>query len=91
MEIKEIQHLEELSNLKLSSQQRERFAQDLDNIIQFASQISKETHQAQGFIQSIHFKELREDIVQPSLPQEKVVINAPDQRKGCFAVPRIME
>jgi len=33
----------------------------------------------------------REDAVQPSLPQEEILANAPDQRDGCFIVPIIVE
>lgn len=33
---------------------------------------------------------LREDINRPCLPREAVLANAPEQRDGCFVVPRIV-
>ena len=33
---------------------------------------------------------LREDAVRPSLSREAILANAPEQREGCFVVPRIV-
>ena len=32
----------------------------------------------------------REDVTRPSLPQSEILANAPEQRDGCFVVPRIV-
>ena len=37
------------------------------------------------------FNVFREDVIQPSLPREAVLKNAPESRDGCFIVPRIVE
>jgi aspartyl-tRNA(Asn)/glutamyl-tRNA(Gln) amidotransferase subunit C len=34
---------------------------------------------------------MREDEVRPSLSQDEILANAPDQRDGCFLVPIIVE
>lgn len=34
---------------------------------------------------------LRDDVMQPSLPRDQVLANAPEARDGCFVVPRIVE
>jgi aspartyl-tRNA(Asn)/glutamyl-tRNA(Gln) amidotransferase subunit C len=34
---------------------------------------------------------LRPDVLEPSLPREQVLANAPDPAKGCFRVPKILE
>lgn len=37
------------------------------------------------------FNVFREDAARPSLPREEALQNAPEQRDGCFIVPRIVE
>jgi aspartyl-tRNA(Asn)/glutamyl-tRNA(Gln) amidotransferase subunit C len=34
---------------------------------------------------------MREDVAQPSLPIEKVMLNAPDEEDGQFKVPAVLE
>ena len=33
----------------------------------------------------------RPDVAEPGLPQDEVLENAPEQRAGCFRVPRVVE
>lgn len=91
IQIDEIKHLEELSNLQLTEEERETFAKEFESMVAFASQISQENVNNQGFIQTMDMSQLREDVAKTSLPQEQVVLNAPEKRKGCFVVPRIVE
>lgn len=89
--IEEIKHLEELSNLQFTDQQREKFVKEFESIMEFASQISSVECKNESFINSIDMDLLREDIIEPSLPQEKIISNAPQKLRGCFVVPKIME
>lgn len=89
--IEEIKHLEELSNLQFDQEERESFKKSFDAIIDFASQISQVKTDGQSFVKSIKLEDLREDQVKESLSQDKIISNAPEKRRGCFVVPKIME
>ena len=90
--IEEIKHLEELSKLEFTEDERVEFQKDFDSIVDFASQIQNaKTEDGISFIKSIKMQDLREDISRDGLSQEEVVTNAPNKKKGCFVVPRIMD
>ena len=90
--IEEIKHLEELSKLQFSEEEREKFQKEFDAIIDFASQISNaDVDSGKSFIKTIKMQDLSEDEIKPSLPQDQVILNAPSKKKGCFAVPKIMD
>lgn len=42
------------------------------------------------FFHGVQKMELREDRVEPSLPNEEVLRNAPESLDGCFKLPRIV-
>ena len=87
----EIKHLEDLSKLQFTDEERKKFQQEFGSIVEFASQITGAKVEDKSFIKTIKMEDLRDDIVQPSLSQDEVVSNAPVKKKGCFSVPRIME
>ncbi len=91
--LKEIKHLEDLSKLEFTEQERQNFLTEFDGIVAFASQINnaKVSGEDKSFIQSINMANLREDVAKPGLTQAEVISNAPSKNKGCFSVPRIME
>ena len=90
--IEECKHIEELSKLEFSDDEREEFLKVFDSIIDFASQINGAVAEGEtSFIKTIKLQDLREDEVKESLSQDEVVLNAPNKNKGCFVVPRIME
>ena len=90
--IEEIKHLEDLSKLEFTEEERVEFQKSFESIVEFASQISNaKTEGNKSFIKSIKMADLREDEVGQSLAQDEVVLNAPSKKKGCFVVPRIMD
>jgi len=90
--IEEIKHLEDLSKLEFTDEERETFQKDFDSIVEFASQIQNaKTEDGVSFIKSIKMEDLREDVACDGLTQDEVVTNAPNKKKGCFVVPRIMD
>ena len=89
--IKDIKHLEDLSKLEFTDEERQKFLLEFESIVQFASQITTAETSDKSFIKAVDMKDLREDTPKPSLTQDEVISNAPVKRKGCFSVPRIME
>lgn len=90
--IEECKHIEELSKLEFNEQEREKFLKDLSSIVEFASTISSENSNLNDRnFNLIKLEELREDEAKDSLSQNEVVSNAPVKKKGCFAVPKIMD
>ena len=90
--IEEIKHLEELSKLEFTDEERIAFQKEFESIVEFASQIQNaKIEGGVSFIKSIKMEDLREDEVGESLTQDEVVTNAPSKKKGCFVVPKIMD
>jgi len=90
--VEEIKHLEELSKLEFTEEERIDFQKDFDSIVEFASQINNaKTDGGVSFIKTIKMDDLREDEAKDGLLQDEVVSNAPSKKKGCFVVPRIMD
>ena len=91
MEIKEIEHLAELSKLKFTAQELEAFAKDFESLVELADVVKDADIEGVRQINIVDMDLLREDIPQPSTPAEILLQNAPDSQKNSFAVPRIME
>ncbi len=89
--IKDINHLENLSKLEFSDEERQKFLSEFENIVAFASQITGAKTEDKSFIKAVDMNNLRADEPKPSLSQDEVISNAPVKKKGCFSVPRIME
>ncbi len=88
----EFEHLRNLSKLELSEGEINKFKADFNDVIAFASQVSKaQVDLTKSYFSSIKMEDLREDMPKPSLKQEEVIKNAPNKKNGCFVVPRIME
>lgn len=89
--LEELKHLEDLSRLEFTDTAKEKILKDINSMIDFASQIQNADCENKSFIKSMDMKDLREDEPKQGLSQEEVISNAPMKRKGCFAVPRIMD
>ena len=91
MEIKEIEHLAELSKLKFTAEELESFAKDFESLVELADIVKNADIEGVRQINIVDMDLLREDVPQPSTPAEILLQNAPDCQKNSFAVPRIME
>lgn len=90
--IKEVEHLADLSALNLSEEQKNAFVTDLNNILDMINQLQETQTQDVNFFNKSHkLSELREDVKQPSYPQEEILKNAPKARRGAFNVPLVVE
>lgn len=92
LSLKDIQHLAELSALHFTEEELEAFLPDFNNILNMIDNIqSFETQDEYVFDNIVSAESLREDEPEQSMPNEKALLNAPKQRKGCFNVPRVVE
>ncbi len=88
----DIKHLEELSKLKFSDQERQKFAAEFANVLNFVEQIAKlDLPEKNVFEEAISLSQLREDKAGESMSQEEILMNAPKQKDGCFLTPLVVD
>jgi aspartyl-tRNA(Asn)/glutamyl-tRNA(Gln) amidotransferase subunit C len=89
----EVAHLARLSRLAVTDDELDRFAGQLDVILQSVARVGEVA--ADDIPPTSHSVPLtnvyRDDVVQPSLSQADVLSGAPDQAEGRFRVPRILD
>ncbi len=89
----EVAHLARLSRLAVTEEELDKFAGQLDVILQSVARIGDVA--AEDIKPTSHSVPLtnvyRDDVVQPSLSQEAVLAGAPDVAEGRFRVPRILD
>lgn len=88
-----VKHIAHLSRLELSEDEVEKFAKQLDEIIDYAEQLNE--LDTERIVPTAHVLEvknvIREDKARPSIAREDTFKNAPDHEDGQFKVPRIIE
>ncbi len=91
MDLKEIQHLAELSKLEFSKEELESFALDFASLVNLADNIKNADIKSKRVLNALDLKDLREDEVKESLPSKIILKNAPVAKKDSFVVPRVVE
>ena len=88
----EVRKVALLARLELSDDEIEMQAKNLNNLLaQFEALQNLDVTGIEPTSHSVPvFNVLREDQSRPSLPREQALANAPEQRDGCFIVPRIL-
>ena len=88
----EVRRVALLARLELSDDEIETQARNLNNLL--AQFEALQNLDVTGIAPTSHsipvFNVLRDDAIRPSLPREQALANAPEQRDGCFVVPRIL-
>lgn len=89
----DVEHVARLARLDLSENEKEQFTEQLNAILKYAEQLNELN--TEGVVPTSHAMPLvnvmRADITKPSLPIEKVLLNAPDEEEGQFKVPAVLE
>ena len=90
---RELEHLERLARVKLSAGSREKLRGQLARIIEFVKQLETiDTAGLELLARAADLKPaLRGDETQPCLPRDEVLGASPENRKGYFAVPPVIE
>ena len=89
-----IQHLEKLARIELSTEERQRIAEQLPRIVEYCEQLQRlDTDKVAPTSAVVHGKkvELRADKPKPGLDHDAVMSEAPDAKNGFFRVPKIIE
>ena len=86
MEI-DIKKIAKLSRLAIEPEREEKFQKDMQNIIEMVERLPEmETGDLARKVEDT--MTLREDMVEPSLPRDEVLKNAPQVAAGCVVVPK---
>ena len=91
MDLKEIEHLAELSKLEFNEQELVEFAKDFENLINLADTIKNANIEGNRKIETKNMYELREDESKESVAVDTILKNSPQVKSGYIVVPRIME
>ena len=87
-----IKHLASLSRLNFNEEEIESFKGEFERTLQQIDELQKvDTENIETFNKTIKAQNLREDLVKESLPNEKVILNAPKKSRGAIVVPKVVE
>lgn len=88
-----IKYLEELSRLRLTEEEEEKAKEDLTKILGYINMLNSiDTTDAQPMSHPFAFtNNFRKDEVKASTDRELILKNAPQQKDGCFKVPKTVE
>jgi len=88
-----VNHVARLARLDLSEQERIRYAEQLERILEYFAKLDElDTTEVEPTSHVIAMTNVfREDVVGTPLPREAVLAGAPDQEDGFFKVPPVIE
>ncbi len=89
----QVEHIAELARLALTDEEKALYREQLSAILDYAAILQRvDTSMIAPTATVLPLRNImREDIVQPSLPVEDVLANAPEAADGCFRVTAILE
>ena len=90
---KDVEHVALLSRLEQSETELGKFTGQLDAILEYIDVLNQvDTSAVEPMAHVLEIRNvMRADEVQPSLPREAALQNAPDAEDGFFKVPKIVE
>jgi aspartyl-tRNA(Asn)/glutamyl-tRNA(Gln) amidotransferase subunit C len=93
LSLTQVEHVADLARLALTEEEKERFREQLSSILAYAARLQQlDTRDIPPTATVLPLKNvLRDDEVQPSLPREDALANAPQVEDNCFRVPAVLE
>ena len=89
--VETVDHVARLAHLSLTAEERETFARQLDQVLEYAESIQAlDTDGVEPMSHAAATGTFREDLPHESLPRETALAAAPDAADGLFRVPRIL-
>jgi aspartyl-tRNA(Asn)/glutamyl-tRNA(Gln) amidotransferase subunit C len=91
--IERVEHIAELARLALTEEEKVLYREQLSAILEYAAilqGVDTSTIPPTATVLPLR-NVMRDDTVQPSLPVEDVLANAPDAEVGCFRVTAILD
>ncbi len=82
-----------LARLELSGEEKETAKTEIEKIINYMDILNTlDTEGIEAMSHAFPVKNVfREDVVEPSVDRETILKNAPDEKDGCFKVPKTVE
>jgi aspartyl-tRNA(Asn)/glutamyl-tRNA(Gln) amidotransferase subunit C len=92
IDIEQVRHVARLSRLALNDAQLTKLAGQLESIIGYVAKISQvDIAGVEPMAHALPIQNVfRDDVIEPSLPLEKVLQNAPDTDGPFFKVPKVL-
>lgn len=89
----EVEHVARLVRIKLNNEEKEKFAKDLSEIIDYVAELEKAPTEGVESISQISGLEniARTDKITLSLSNEKVLQNAPDKKGNFIKVKKVFK
>lgn len=87
----DLKYLEKLSKLEIAEEDKEKFAKDFENIVEFVNEITKLDLPEEDLSLGKHIEELREDKIDEEREECDVLLNAPKKKNGCYVTPLVVE
>ena len=89
----DVEKVAQLARLAVTPSEKETFAEQLTQILTHVEKLNQYDTAGVEPTSTVmgHMNVFREDIVRPSLPVEKALVNAPERESDGFVVPRILE
>jgi aspartyl-tRNA(Asn)/glutamyl-tRNA(Gln) amidotransferase subunit C len=88
----DVRHVAKLARLELSDQAITRLTAQLESILRYVAQISRvDVTGVEPMAHALPITNVfRDDVIEPSLPLEKVLANAPETDGPFFKVPKVI-
>ncbi|MER3513482.1 MAG: Asp-tRNA(Asn)/Glu-tRNA(Gln) amidotransferase GatCAB subunit C [Chloroflexota bacterium] len=93
LSLEQVEHIAELAKLRLTDEEKERFREQLSDILAYAERLQAlDTEAIPPTATVLPLRTvLRPDAPQPSMPREDILANAPAAQDGCFVVPAVLD
>ena len=90
--IKEVEKIAELARLHITENEKEKYTEQLNVILEYMEQLNQvDTSKVEPLSHPFELTNVfRSDEVQPSLPVEEALKNAPDKSGNYFKVPKVI-
>lgn len=91
MELKQLEHLAELSKLEFSDSELKEFSKEFESLIELANKVKNSKISGERKLNIIDMQQLRDDKIIESTSVDVLLKNSPETNKDSIVVPRIME
>lgn len=93
LSLEQVEHIAELAKLRLTDEEKERFREQLSDILAYAERLQAlDTEAIPPTATVLPLRTvLRPDEPRPSMPREDILANAPAAQDGCFVVPAVLD
>jgi aspartyl-tRNA(Asn)/glutamyl-tRNA(Gln) amidotransferase subunit C len=88
----EVAHVAQLARLELDQEQIELFTGQFNTVLEYMDRLRRvDTSGVEPTSHAIPLQNVfMDDHVSPSIPKEEALANAPEKRKDCFTVPKVI-